>query len=169
MKHFRSVVSLLMVFVLCFGMIPCAFAEEITSPDAAEDTTPTEAPPGESTEAPTESATVPPAEETTLPEESEDVDSDDRVLDVNTYASTQNSIMLFDYADNGDYTTRLNYQVSCTYKPNGSGTTRTAYVKNMGWHLPGMAALPMRMNRCTALSHGEITVPAHPEILLTGM
>lgn len=134
MKHFRSVVSLLMVFVLCFGMIPCAFAEEITSPDAAEDTTPTEAPPGESTEAPTESATVPPAEETTLPEESEDVDSDDRVLDVNTYASTQNSIMLFDYADNGDYTTRLNYQVSCTYKPNGSGTTRTAYVKNMGWH-----------------------------------
>ena len=28
----------------------------------------------------------------------------------------------------------LNYQVSCTYKPNGSGTTRTAYVKNMGWH-----------------------------------
>ena len=42
--------------------------------------------------------------------------------------------MLFDYADNGDYTTRLNYQVSCEYKPNGSGTTRTAYVKNMGWH-----------------------------------
>ena len=42
--------------------------------------------------------------------------------------------MLFDFADNGDYTTRLNYQVSCTYKPNGSGTTRTAYVKNMGWH-----------------------------------
>ena len=50
------------------------------------------------------------------------------------YASTQNSIMLFDYADNGDYTTRLNYQVSCTYKPNGTDTTRTAYVKNMGWH-----------------------------------
>ena len=134
MKHFRSVISLLLVFVLCFGMIPCAFAEEITSPDAAENTTPTEAPPGESTEAPTEDATVPPAEESTLPEESEDVDSDDRVLAVDTYASTQNSIMLFDFADNGDYTTRLNYQVSCEYKPNGSGTTRTAYVKNMGWH-----------------------------------
>ena len=134
MKHFRSVISLLLVFVLCFGMIPCAFAEEITPSDAAENTTPTEAPPGESTEAPTEDATVPPAEESTLPEESEDVDSDDRILDVDTYASTQNSIMLFDFADNGDYTTRLNYQVSCTYKPNGSGTTRTAYVKNMGWH-----------------------------------
>ena len=115
-------------------MIPCAFAEEITSPDAAENTAPTEAPPRESTEVPTEDATVPPAEESTLPEESEDVDSDDRVLAVDTYASTQNSIMLFDFADNGDYTTRLNYQVSCEYKPNGSGTTRTAYVKNMGWH-----------------------------------
>ena len=134
MKHFRSVISLLLVFVLCFGMIPCAFAEEITSPDAAENTAPTEAPPRESTEVPTEDATVPPAEESTLPEESEDVDSDDRVLAVDTYASTQNSIMLFDFADNGDYTTRLNYQVSCEYKPNGSGTTRTAYVKNMGWH-----------------------------------
>ena len=115
MKHFRSVISLLLVFVLCFGMIPCAFAEEITSPDAAENTAPTEAPPRESTEVPTEDATVPPAEESTLPEESEDVDSDDRVLAVDTYASTQNSIMLFDFADNGDYTTRLNYQVSCEY------------------------------------------------------
>ncbi len=136
MKHFRSVISLLLVFVLCFGMIPRAFAEEITTPDAAENTTPTEAPPGESTEAPTEDAAESPAdgEETTLPEESDDMVSDDRLLDADTYASTQNSIMLFDFADNGDYTTRLNYQVSCTYKPNGSGTTRTAYVKNMGWH-----------------------------------
>lgn len=32
MKHFRSIVSLLLVFVLCFGMIPCAFADEITTP-----------------------------------------------------------------------------------------------------------------------------------------
>lgn len=49
-------------------------------------------------------------------------------------ASTQNSIMLFDYADNGNYTTVLNSQVTCAYKPNGTGTTRTAYIKNMGWH-----------------------------------
>ena len=146
MKHFRSVVSLLLVFVLCFGMIPCAFAEEISPPTTTEatqpteNTTSTEAPPDtdqtpeEPTEAPSEEATEPPSEKATLPEESEDVDSDDRILDVDAYASTQNSIMLFDFADNGDYTTRLNYQVSCAYKPNGSGTTRTAYVKNMGWH-----------------------------------
>lgn len=86
----------------------------------------------------TASATEPmeeePTDETTSPEELDDLDSDDRLLGAEAYASTQKSIMLFDFADNGDYTTRLNYQVSCTYKPNGSGTTRTAYVKNMGWH-----------------------------------
>ena len=75
-----------------------------------------------------------PTDETTLPEELDDLDSDDRLLGAEAYASTQKSIMLFDFADNGDYTTRLNYQVSCAYKPNGNGTTRTAYVKNMGWH-----------------------------------
>mgnify|MGYP004659026635 FL=1 len=156
MKHFRSVVSLLMVFVLCFGMIPCAFADEITTPTAPQsgegsaseavppntDQTPppeeSAAPPEESTEPPSEEATEPmeeePTDETTLPEELDDLDSDDRLLGAEAYASTQKSIMLFDFADNGDYTTRLNYQVSCAYKPNGRGTTRTAYVKNMGWH-----------------------------------
>lgn len=146
MKHFRSVISLLLVFVLCFGMIPCTFAEEITSPDAAENTTPTTAPPGtdqpslpeEPTEAPSEEATETiniPTEETENPsEDAPDGSEDERLLDADTYVSTQNSIMLFDYADNGDYTTRLNYQVFCTYKPNGTDTTRTAYVKNMGWH-----------------------------------
>ena len=156
MKHFRSVVSLLMVFVLCFGMIPCAFAEEITTPTVPQsgegsaseavppntDQTPppeeSAAPPEESTEPPSEEATEPmeeyPTDETTLPEELDDLDSDDRLLGAEAYASTQKSIMLFDFADNGDYTTRLNYQVSCTYQPNGSGTTRTAYIKNMGWH-----------------------------------
>ena len=156
MKHFRSVVSLLLVFVLCFGMIPCAFADEITTPTAPQsgegsaseavppntDQTPppeeSAAPPEESTEPPSEEATEPmeedPTDETTLPEELGDLDSDDRLLGAEAYASTQKSIMLFDFADNGDYTTRLNYQVTCAYKPNGSGTTRTAYVKNMGWH-----------------------------------
>ena len=49
-------------------------------------------------------------------------------------ASTQSGIMLFDYVDNGNYTTTLNYQVAVDYKPNGTGGTKTAYIKNMGWH-----------------------------------
>ena len=158
MKHFRSVVSLLLVFVLCFGMIPYASAEEAPTPTTAEapqpteDTTAKESPPAteapettetvETTEAATEvaeeatePATEAPTEETENP--SDDfpvVPEDDRLSEAETYASTPKSIMLFDFADNGDYTTRLKYQVSCAYKPNGSGTTRTAYIKNMGWH-----------------------------------
>jgi len=49
-------------------------------------------------------------------------------------ASSQNGIMLFDYADNGNYTTVLNYQVVVSYSPNGTDSTKTAYIKNMGWH-----------------------------------
>ena len=98
---------------------------ETTAPEETEETT------EPSTETPTEDST----EETESPaEETPDESEDDRNLGAEAYASTQKSIMLFDFADNGDYTTRLNYQVSCAYKPNGSGTTRTAYVKNMGWH-----------------------------------
>ena len=138
MKHFRSVVSLLLVFVLCFGMVPYASAEEAPTqttteaPQPTEDTTAKESPPAteapettETVEAPeaateaTEPATEAPTEETENPSDDVPFESeDDRILDADTYASTQNSIMLFDYADNGDYTTRLNYQVSCTYQPN---------------------------------------------------
>ena len=57
-------------------------------------------------------------------------------------ASTQGSIMLFDFADNGDYTSRLNSQLSVSYKPNGSGTTRTAYIKNLGWHFARYGNVP---------------------------
>ena len=57
-------------------------------------------------------------------------------------ASTQTSIMLFDYADNGNYTTVLNSRVTCTYKPNGTDTTRTAYIKNLGWHFAWYGGVP---------------------------
>jgi len=100
-------------------------------------------------------ATEPSTEETETPaEDPPDESEDDRLLDADTYASTQNSIMLFDFADNGDYTTRLNYQVSCTYKPNGTDTTTWAGI------LRDTAVSPMRTSRCTALSHGAIMRPA---------
>ncbi|MGM9588244.1 MAG: collagen binding domain-containing protein, partial [Candidatus Limivicinus sp.] len=60
--------------------------------------------------------------------------SDSSDISLMSIDSTQNSIMLFDYADNGNYTTVLNSQVACAYKPNGTGSTQTAYIKNMGWH-----------------------------------
>lgn len=63
-------------------------------------------------------------------------------LDLATIASTQNSILLFNYADNGNYTTVLNYQVSVTYCPNGTGAAKTAYIKNMGWHFARYGGTP---------------------------
>ena len=87
-KRLRGLVSLLLVFVLCFGMLPGFFVTKASA------------------------------------------------------ASTQGSIMLFDFADNGDYTSRLNSQLSVSYKPNGSGTTRTAYIKNLGWHFARYGNVP---------------------------
>ena len=147
MRFTRRMLCLLLAVMLVFSVPLGAMAEappeEKEVPEASETVEATEAvvettSPEEIEEA-TEPFTEEPAEDSTEETESPaedtpDESKDDRNLGAEAYASTQKSIMLFDFADNGDYTTRLNYQVSCTYKPNGSGTTRTAYVKNMGWH-----------------------------------
>ena len=135
--------AVMLVFSVPLGAMAEAPPEEKEVPEASETVEATEAvvettSPEEIEEA-TEPFTEEPAEdfteETEAPaEDTTDESEDNRLLGAEAYASTQKSIMLFDFADNGDYTTRLNYQVSCAYKPNGSGTTRTAYVKNMGWH-----------------------------------
>ena len=52
----------------------------------------------------------------------------------NASAATQTGILLFNYAGNGNYTTTLNSQLSVKYKPNGTDSSRTAYIKNLGWH-----------------------------------
>ena len=147
MRFTRRMLCLLLAMMLVFSVPLGAMAEappeEKEVPEASETMEATEAvvetTAPEETEEATEPSTEEPAEDSTEEtedpaEDTPDESEDDRLLDADTYASTQNSIMLFDFADNGDYTTRLNYQVSCAYKPNGSGTTRTAYVKNMGWH-----------------------------------
>ena len=106
------------------------------------------------TEAVTQSEETQAAEETE-PDSTEETPAQDDLLSdtptlmtaaedygVMALASTQNSIMLFDYADNGNYTTVLNYQVSVSYKPNGTGSTKTAYIKNMGWHFARYGGVP---------------------------
>ena len=168
MNHLRRIISLLLVLVLCFGLIPGVSAAEVdtpgtdtptdvteeTAPPTTEDTTPTEEPAQEKPPAedspPEESV---PDDESTEPStepSTEDVTQDGPGImglspgDSSTWdiGSTQKSIMLFDYADNGNYTTVLNSQVACAYKPNGSGTTRTAYIKNLGWHFARYGGVP---------------------------
>ena len=138
MRFTKRLLCLLLAGMLVFSVPLGAMAE--APPEEKEATEASEA--AETTEAVVETtspeeteATEPSTEETETPvEDTPDESEDNRLLGAEAYASTQKSIMLFDFADNGDYTTRLNYQVTCAYKPNGSGTTRTAYVKNMGWH-----------------------------------
>ena len=160
-KRLRGFISFLLVLVLCFGMIPNVSAaeigatESITETEATEATTAeTTAPPDETSPTETSAETTPPTEESTTPtteatipvtEPDDDVFSDIVISSgvaaastddygIMTAASTQSGILLFDFADNGNYTTVMNSQLTVSYKPNGSGTTRTAYIKNLGWH-----------------------------------
>ena len=141
MRLTKRLLCLLLAVMLIFSVPLGAMAE--APPESTGETTEASE---ESTEPPSEEATEPmenePAEDPTIPKKTDDADSDDRLSDAETYASTQKSIMLFDFADNRDYTTRLKYQVSCAYKPNGSGTTRTAYIKNLGWHFARYGGVP---------------------------
>lgn len=136
------------------------FSEDATQPTAESVSLP-EAPTEEtgdldfSVDTPAEESTpstLPsaPSEETTLPTVvQEPAQDEDVVLDIEmdemmfmSIDSTQSGIMLFNYMDNGDYTTRLNYQVSCTYQLNGTGGVQTAYIKNLGWHFARYGGVP---------------------------
>lgn len=131
---------LLLTLVLCLGLVPGVSAIEADTPETVPQTEPPQAETVPPTTDPEPTETLPPETETTEPPPSEVPEDEAGIMETVSetemipLASTQNSIMLFDYADNGNYTTVLNYQVSCAYKPNGSGTTRTAYIKNLGWH-----------------------------------
>ena len=105
----KRIAAFVIVLVLLVGMTPSALAEGLSTDSIL----------GQELEA--------------MQKQSPLFDSEDE-YSVMALASTQSSIMLFDYADNGNYTTVLNSQVTCTYKPNGTDTTRTAYIKNLGWH-----------------------------------
>ena len=119
--NLKRYISLLLVLMLLIGIVPTAYAAEpdtgsVVQEDTTEPTEPTDPPEADRSEAAPMVLSAA---------------GDYAVMSI---ASTQNSIMLFDYADNGNYTTVLNSQVSCAYKPNGTGSTKTAYIKNLGWH-----------------------------------
>ena len=119
--NLKRYLSLLLVLMLLIGIVPTAYAAEpdtvtVVQEDFTEPTEPTDPPEADRSEAAPMVLSAA---------------GDYAVMSI---ASTQNSIMLFDYADNGNYTTVLNSQVSCAYKPNGTGSTKTAYIKNLGWH-----------------------------------
>lgn len=120
--NLKRCLSILLAVMLLIGIIPAAYAVE-----SGADSTQPEKTVSEGTDSidPTEPT------EPTEPPDIPDTQDDYAVMSV---GSTQKSILLFDYADNGNYTTVLKSQVSCEYKPNRTGAARTAYIKNLGWH-----------------------------------
>ena len=123
--NLKRCLSILLAVMLLIGIIPTAYAVE-----SGADSTQPEKTVSEGTQ-PTDSIDPTEPTEPTEPPDIPDTQDDYAVMSV---GSTQKSILLFDYADNGNYTTVLKSQVSCEYKPNGTGAARTAYIKNLGWH-----------------------------------
>ena len=111
--------------MLLIGIIPTAYAVE-SSVDSIQS--------GEAISEGTQPTDSIDPTEPTEPTEPPDIANPQGDYAVMSVGSTQKSILLFDYADNGNYTPVLKSQVSCEYKPNGTGAARTAYIKNLGWH-----------------------------------
>lgn len=120
--NLKRCLLILLAVMLLIGIIPAAYAVESGADSTQPEKTVSE-----------ETDSIDPTEPTepTEPPDIPDTQDDYAVMSV---GSTQKSILLFDYADNGNYTTVLKSQVSCEYKPNGTGAARTAYIKNLGWH-----------------------------------
>lgn len=120
--NLKRCLSIFLAVMLLIGIIPAAYAVE-----SGADSTQPEKTVSEGTDS------IDPTEPTE-PTEPPDIANPQDDYAVMSVGSTQKSIMLFDYADNGNYTTVLKSQVSCEYKPNRTGAARTAYIKNLGWH-----------------------------------
>lgn len=123
--NLKRCLSILLAVMLLIGIIPAAYAVE-SGADSTQS--------GEAVSEGTESTDSIDPTEPTEPTEPPDIPDTQDDYAVMFVGSTQKSILLFDYADNGNYTTVLKSQVSCEYKPNGTGAARTAYIKNLGWH-----------------------------------
>ena len=145
--NLKRYISLLLVLMLLIGIVPTVNAAELgsestlpeeTVSEASEQTEPTE--PTELTESTDNSEPTDPTEPTEPTEAPyEDPGEDDMELlaeadnAIMLAASTTSNVLLFDQAS-PNYTTYLSSQISVTYKPNGTDSSKTAYIKNLGWH-----------------------------------
>ena len=145
--NLKRYISLLLVLMLLIGIVPTVNAAELDSertlPEetVSEETEQTErAEPTELTESTDNSEPTDPTEPTEPTEApNEDPGEDDMELlaeadyAITLAASTTSNVLLFDQAS-PNYTTYLSSQISVTYKPNGTDSSKTAYIKNLGWH-----------------------------------
>lgn len=75
----------------------------------------------------------PVAATTPIAEEREGVTQETTNDGIMLLSDTTSNLMFFNLSK-PDYTVRMGTQVAVTYPENGTGTVRTAYIKNIGWH-----------------------------------
>ena len=153
--NLKRCISILLAVMLLIGIIPTAYAVE-SGVDSIQS--------GEVISEGTDSIDPTEPTEPTEPPDIPDTQDDYAVMSV---GSTQKSILLFDYADNGNYTTVLKSQVSSSTNPMAPALPGQPISKTWAGISLGMAVLPIRTNRCTALNHGAVLLPAPPATPLT--
>lgn len=145
--NLKRYISLLLVLMLLIGIVPTVNAAELDSEstlpeetisEASEQTEPTEPTElMESTENVEPTDPTEPTEPTEAPYEDPGEDDMEFLAEADNAimlaASTTSNVLLFDQAS-PNYTTYLSSQISVTYKPNGTDSSKTAYIKNLGWH-----------------------------------
>lgn len=133
--NLKRYISLLLVLMLLIGIIPKAYAAELPTDSTIPEETVSETVETTAPTAPTDPTdptepTSPPVE-ATEPTVVTELAADTPMLmtaadnyGIMTAASTQSGVLLFDYADNGNYTSSLNSQITVGYKWNGTGSTK---------------------------------------------
>ena len=150
--NLKRYISLLLVLMLLIGIVPNAYAAEETDSTVPEETvsqTVETTAPTESTEPTDPTEPTNPPGDTTEPTAGTEPAADVPMLmtaaddyGIMTVASTQSGVLLFDYSDNGNYTSSLNSQITVGYKWNGTGSTKYCYLKNFGWHFARINNVP---------------------------
>ena len=151
--NLKRYISLLLVLMLLIGIVPKAYAAELPTDSTIPEETVSETVEATAPTVPTDPTdpTEPtgPPDETTEPTVVTEPVADTPMLmtaaddyGIMIAASTQSGVLLFDYADNGNYTSSLNSQITVGYKWNGTGSTKYCYLKNFGWHFARINNVP---------------------------
>ena len=138
----QKLLSLVLVVLMLLSMLPMVYAAGTSeSTDATETSKSAPSEPADKG-APSESA------EDTLSQSSKSIQSDTSPAQANGVMSIAeddgimplalsnklSNVTLLDLASPYNYTIMLPSQISVQYKPNGTGSSKTAYLKNIAWH-----------------------------------
>ncbi len=129
-KSLNRLTAFFLILLMTFSMIPTAMAAEAAG-DPAETTTETTAPTTEP--AATETAATEPTAAETASDEMDTPSGDCGIMPF-AFSDMLTNVTLFDLASPYNYTIMLPSQVTVKYKPNGTDSAKTAYLKNIAWH-----------------------------------